>query len=182
MIISNHSELMKENQDDADRHDETDRKQPSTEERFTVRPFVGELIPHQPSVCKPAYQDAREEGSGWQHILSRQIVAELHQWQSQHLNIGICPNRKRTEHGYQRADCRQYPGSTLTRQMKLLMEEGRTNLMHGDGRGKGSEYQQGIEQYGNHVADGRHGEKRLLKHIRQGNEDERGATVGLYTH
>ena len=63
--------------------------------------------------------------------------------------------------------------------MQFLLEEGGTDLMHGDGRCEGSEHQQGIEQDGDEVTHCGHRNKRLLEHIRQSNENERGAAVRL---
>ena len=173
---------MEEDQDDADRHDETDGKEPGAEERLTGGAPGKELFTHQPMVDAPAYHDARQEGTRGQHILSCQVVAEVHQRQAQYLDISVRPHREGTEHGHRGTDDSQYPCGPLTRPMQFLQKEGRADLMHRDGRCQGSKYQQGIEQDRNEIAHGRHRDKGLLEHIRQGDENERRTTIRLHTH
>ena len=62
------------------------------------------------------------------------------------------------------------------------MEEGRADLVHRDSRCEGREHQQGIEQDGDKISHSWHRDKRLLEHIRQGDEDKRRATVRLDAH
>ena len=173
---------MEKNQNDADRHDETDRNQPNTNERLTGRTPNSKLVMNQLTVDKPTQHNTRQESTRWQHVLGRQIITEVHQRQAQYLDISVRPHREGTEHGHRGTDNSQYPCGPLTRPMQFLQKEGRADLMHRDGRCQGSKYQQGIEQDRNEIAHGRHRDKRLLEYVRQSDEDERRTTVRLHTY
>ena len=54
---------MEEYQYQAQRNDETDRKQPDTEERLPQGTAIGELLLNHLTADKPSQHDAREEGA-----------------------------------------------------------------------------------------------------------------------
>ena len=83
---------MEKDQNEAERYDETDGKEPNLEERLTQRAAIGKLVAHQLTIDKPAKHDTREEGARGQHELGRQEVAEVHQRHAQYLNFGIGPH------------------------------------------------------------------------------------------
>ena len=64
--------------------------------------------------------------------------------------------------------------------MKVLMEECRSDFMHRDGGCECGEREQCVEEDGDDIADGRHGCKRLVEHVGERDEDERGAGVGSH--
>ena len=104
------------------------------------------------SVHQPSHDNARQEGACRQHQLSCEEITEVHQRHAKHLKVCIGPYRKGAEHGNQRTHHREDPSGPVTRQMELLMEEGRSNLVHGDGRCQSCEDQQGIEQARDDIA------------------------------
>ena len=70
----------------------------------------------------------------------------------------------------------------MPRDMQFLVEEHRTDLVHRDGRGEGGKHQQRIEKDGDHVTQYGHEGKRLLEHVRQGDENQRRSAIRLDTH
>ena len=70
---------MEEDQDNADRYHKTDGEQPSLEESGLQDASIGKLMLHQLTIDKPAHHNTRQEGASWQHQLSREEIAEVHQ-------------------------------------------------------------------------------------------------------
>ena len=169
-------------QHDAHRHDITDTEHIDHEERLRSCCFpIGKLLTHQGLRGEPPHKDTREQGASRQHILCRQIVAELHQGHAQQLDVRLA-YRQRAENGNQAAHSRLNPSRCRTSYLQFFVEESRADLMHGDGRGQSSEYQQGIEQDTGHIAHPRYWGKSLMEHIRQRDEDERRTTVGIHSY
>ena len=89
---------MQENQNDAERHDISDGKQISREERPCNGATIGKLIAYQLAINEPSHDDAREEATNGQHELSREEIAEVHQRHTEHMQV-VGSGRKRAEHG-----------------------------------------------------------------------------------
>ena len=136
---------MQENQEDAERHNISDREYIGFEERLCDGATIGKLIAYHLAINKPTHDDTCEETTYGQHELGSQEIAEIHQRHTEHMQV-VGSGRERTEHGDARADHRQNPRGILTRQIQFLVEKRRTNLVHGDGGRQGSEYQQGVKQ------------------------------------
>ena len=143
---------MQEDQQNTEWHDVSDGEHIGCKERPLDGAVIRKLVLDHLTVHQPSHDDTRQEGTCWQHQLCCQEVTEVHQRHAKHLQVGIGPYRKGAEHGNQRTYHREDPSGPVTRQMEFLMEEGRTDLVHGDGRCQGSEDQQGIEQAGDDIA------------------------------
>ena len=127
----------------------------------------------------PSHKDTGEERSHRHEPLCRKIVATVEKRLAKEGEFGNRTTRQGTEDTYHTTSHRLYPGSTTAGDMHLLIEESRTYLVHGDGRGKRRQHKQGIEKHRDDITHHRHGSKSLIEHIGQGDEDKRRTAVGL---
>ena len=130
----------------------------------------------------PSHKDTGEERSHRHEPLCREIIATVEKRLAKEGEFGNRTTRQGTEDTYHTTSHRLYPGSTTAGDMHLLIEESRTYLVHGDGRGKRRQHKQGIEKHRDDITHHRHGSKSLIEHIGQGDEDKRRTAVGLHAH
>ena len=121
----------------------------------------------------PSHKDTGEERSHRHEPLCRKIVATVEKRLAKEGEFRNRTTRQGTEDTYHTTSHRLYPGSTTAGDMHLLIEESRTYLVHGDGRGKRRQHKQGIEKHRDDITHHRHGSKSLIEHIGQGDEDKR---------
>ena len=173
---------MEEDGHDAERANESYEEEEHTEKAFGNRSPVSELVAHQLARHIPPHKKASEQRAQWQQHLRRDRIAEIKNREVHHLHIGQHPTRQRAKHADDTACHRDHERPLAPRQSKLLMEECRAYLVHGDGGGKCRQGEQRIEQDGNDITHTRHRTESLMKHIGQGDEDERWPRVGIYPH
>ena len=89
---------MQEDQDNAERHNISDREYIGREERLSDGAMIGKLIMYHLAIDKPSHDDTREESANGQHELGCQEVAEVHQRHADHLQV-VGSGRERAEYG-----------------------------------------------------------------------------------
>ena len=147
-----------------------------------ARAVVGEFVIDRLSGNVPAHKETSKQSTQRHHEVGRQLVAEVHERRAQHLDAGECSYRPGAEDADDRSYHRGNPCSLHAGQVKLLGEECRTYLVHGDGAGQCGKDQQGIEHDADRVGYCGEVAKGLLEHVGQGDEDERRSAVGTHTH
>lgn len=81
---------MHENQQYAGGNDISDAEKIDVEKRFAIGGLpVGKLLADNLLRGEPSHENARQQGTGGQHHLSRHKVAEIHQRFAPHLDVGL---------------------------------------------------------------------------------------------
>ena len=132
---------MEEDKEDAERHYVADADKPNAEERPVDCTTIGKFVADSITRYKPPHHDAGEKGTCWQHDLSCEEVAEIHERHVKEPYARNSTNGKGTEHGNYAAHYGEYRCGLSARQFHLFVEEGGAYLVHGDGRCQGGKHQ-----------------------------------------
>lgn len=170
---------MQENGQDAGGTDEADNEVPDIEQAGTQGAPVGQFISDHRLGHYPPHENAGEEGAGNEKDIGSEKITEVEEALAEHREVDRA-TRQGAEHADDTGADRLNDGAPLARDVQFLIKHSRAYLMHGDGGGEGGQRQEGIEEDGDDISQG--GREGLLKHIGQGDEDERGATVRIDTH
>ena len=131
---------------------------------------------------EPSDKETGEHGTNGHEHLTRHIVAPVEERLASEREPVDSATRQRTKHADDGTHARLYPRTTLARDVQLLIEQRGAYLVHGDGRRESCQRQESIEEQRHDVAHGGHGGERLVKHVGQGYEHERGTAVRTNAH
>ena len=173
---------MEEHHEDADGTNESHGKEVGSIKGSVESTIIGILAMNNMLWNEPSHEQTGKEGAQWKHILCCQFIAELKNTKPHHAKTRTGSHRQGTEDGDDAAHECEHPGCPFAGCVQFLMEECRTYLVHGDGRGEGGEHKKRIEHDRDDIADDRHRRKGLLEHIGQGNENERWTSIGRHAN
>ena len=120
----------------------------------------------------PTHKQGDEHTAYRQEYIGRYVIEEVEECHAKELEAIERSERQCTEHTHRRA-CYGDDGSCLAAgHGELLGDVGGDHLVHGDGRGKSSHYQQEVEKHRHDIREDRHGAKGLLEHVGHGDEKQ----------
>lgn len=156
---------MQEDGEDAQWAYEAYHKHEDTKETPFQGAPIGEFIPHHFLGHIPTQEDASNQGTYRHEQLSGEVVAIGEEILAEETKPLHCSLRERANHTDDTTNGSLYPGALLAAHLSLLIEERRSNLVHGDGGSQCCQHQQGIEQHGDDISGHRRIAKCLLEHV-----------------
>ena len=169
---------MEEDEQDAERTDESDAEEVDAEEASTQGASIGEFLVNDALWHIPSQEETRQESSQGQEDLARGEIEQVEETHAEERDVAVV-ERQRAEHTYDGTQHSDDGGSATPRDLQLLMEECCAHLMQGDERRQCCHREQQVEQQRNDRSHERHGREGLTEHIGQGDEHQRGAGIGL---
>ena len=176
------SELMENDEQYAQRADETDEEKIGAEERSAQRAPVGELVFDDVAGHIPAHEDTGEQSAHGQENLPRHEVEHIEKGSSEHRETAHGAQRERADGTDEARGHGDDDGTALARNFQLFIKERGAHLVEGHERRKGRQREQGIEQQGDGPAHKGHRGESHVEDVGQGDKDERGAAVGVHAH
>ena len=125
---SEHSQLMQEYGEDAERTHVAHQEVVEAEESAAKSTVVGELIIYHLTRYKPSKKQTSEEAYDGKKQLTRYEVEEIEQRTAKQCETVVATQRQRTEHTYHRRAHNNEQCGIATRQLQLLMTESGTHL------------------------------------------------------
>ena len=175
--LSHYSELIQEYQEDEHRTNELDQEEIDMEYQSLQGSPVSKLILDHLLRNIPAQEQTGEKTCCRQEQLTRYEVEPVEQGLATERQLICSPQRKRTECTNDGTRYRNNHGTLLSVNLQLLIEERSIHLVKLHQGCQCFHSKKYIEHQGDNPAQYRHCCKRLVKDIRQGDEDKRRTTI-----